>query len=86
MKMVVGFARSTGQLTVNQLEHSIKRNFGGFDPDDDEFRPMDIFLENCPAIQTLAKSEDGTPATDSIGLIRASLFGTGNGLVEYYIH
>lgn len=80
MKMVADFARRTGRLTLNQLEHSIKRNFGGFDPD--QFSPMDIFRQNCPMINSLKPSDEGykdEPATDSIGLIKASLFGTING-------
>ncbi|XP_067940321.1 E3 ubiquitin-protein ligase RNF213-like [Watersipora subatra] len=76
MKMVVSFARQTGVLNKNQLEHSIKRNFGGFDPDDEEFKPMDLFLRNCPTFGSLLPSDDGEPATDSIGLIQAGLFGT----------
>ena len=79
MKMVVRFARESGKLTKNQLEHSIKRNFGGFNPDDDSFSPMDIFKKNCQTFQTLEESDDHQPATDSIGLIEASLFGTTNG-------
>ena len=79
MKMVVRFCRATGKLTKNQLEHSIKRNFGGFNPDDDTFSPMDIFRKNCPTFEALEESDDNQPATDSIGLIEASLFGTTNG-------
>ena len=81
MKMIVGFARTTGRLTRNQLEHSIKRNFGGFDPDDQRFKPMKVFQDHCPVFEILEEGEDGEPATDSIGLIQASLFGASNRLV-----
>lgn len=81
--MAVGFARKTGALNRNQLEHSIKRNFGGFDPD--EFSPMELFLEDCHQIfKALPASRDGEPATDSIGLIKASLFGASHRLEKLY--
>lgn len=72
MKMVVNFAKSSGGLNRNQLEHSIKRNFGGFDPDD--FNPLETFLKRCPSINSL-KRVDGDPPTDAIGLIKSSLSG-----------
>ena len=75
--MVVNFAAiNAGRLTRNQLEHSIKRNFGGFDPDDKRFDPMDMFTKQCSLIDTLEESEDGKPETDPIKLVQASLFGT----------
>jgi len=76
MKMVVNFARSTGHLNRDQLEHSIKRNFGGFDPD--KFNPMKIFTAKCPAIDTLKENREHDPPTDPIGLIKSSLFGITN--------
>lgn len=72
MKMVVNFAKSSGELNRNQLEHSIKRNFGGFDPDD--FNPLDTFLKCCPSMSSL-KQVDENPPTDAIGLIKSSLSG-----------
>ena len=77
MKMVVNFASRTGELNRNQLEHSIRRNFGGFDPESG-FDPMHIFAENCPTLATLEKQKDGRPPIDSIGLIEASLSGEDN--------
>ncbi|XP_067937583.1 E3 ubiquitin-protein ligase rnf213-alpha-like [Watersipora subatra] len=73
MKMVVNFAATRGGLTGNRLEHSIKRNFGGFDPA--LFDPMRIFHVHCPTIERLPPSPDGRPPTDSIGLIQSSLSG-----------
>ena len=77
MKMVVNFASRTGELNRNQLEHSIRRNFGGFDPESG-FDPMDIFAGFCPTLDTLAMQEDGRPPIDSIGLIKSSLSGEDN--------
>lgn len=73
MKMVVNFADSTGALNRNQLEHSIRRNFGGFDQD--VFDPMTVFTEHFPSLNALEKQENGRPPVDSIGLIQSSLSG-----------
>ena len=72
MKMVTNFAIEE-ELTRNQLEHSIRRNFGGFDPD--EFDPMLEFKKQCQALDMLRWEPDGRPPIDSIGLIRSSLSG-----------
>ena len=73
MKMVVNFAKTDGVLTQNHLEHSIRRNFGGFDPA--EFNPMATFDRLCsPPISSLKKTGD-RPPTDPIGLIKSSLSG-----------
>lgn len=74
MKMVVNFADKSGVLNRNQLEHSIRRNFGGFDPESG-FDPMDIFSGYCQTLDTLAPQTDGRPPIDSIGLIQSSLSG-----------
>lgn len=74
MKMVVNFADKTGKLNRNQLEHSIRRNFGGFDPETG-FDPMVIFSEYFTTLDTLDLQEDGRPPIDSIGLIKSSLSG-----------
>ena len=76
MKMVVNFAKANGELNRNHLEHSIKRNFGGFDPS--EFNPMKAFMKCCPTISTLKKAK--TPPTDPIGLIKSSLSGSDTAL------
>ena len=73
MKMVINFANETGDLTRSHLIHSIRRNFGGFDPDG--FNPMEIFEDRCPRIRDLPYSEDNNPPIDSMGLIKSSLFG-----------
>lgn len=73
MKMVVNLANETGTLNRNQIEHSIRRNFGGFDPD--SFDPMSVFLKHCPAIEDIPMSETGRPPVDPIGLIKSSLSG-----------
>ena len=75
--MVVNFAGRTGRLNRNQLEHSIRRNFGGFDPETG-FDPMNIFTQFCPTLDTLAMQADGRPPIDSIGLIESSLSGEDN--------
>ncbi|XP_067940326.1 E3 ubiquitin-protein ligase RNF213-like [Watersipora subatra] len=85
MKMVVGFARQTGKLNKNQLKHSVKRNFGGFDPDDRKFQPMEIFMRHCPTFEELDNSDDDMPTTDSIGLVQAGLFGTGGTADSRYL-
>jgi len=72
MKMVVNFADNTKSLNRNQLEHSIRRNFGGFDPE--KFDPMEFFEKQCN-LETLEHQEDGRPPVDSIGLIQSSLSG-----------
>ena len=78
MKMVVNLARRTGELNRNQLEHSIRRNFGGFDPETD-FDPMRIFERFCvDLLDTLQLQDDGRPPIDSIGLIESSLSGEDN--------
>ena len=82
--MVVGFARTTRKLTRNQLEHSILRNFGGFDPDDFKFQPMEIFKQICPIFDDLKPSDDEQPETAPIKLIQTSLFGTKKELVKYF--
>ena len=84
--MVVNFARITGKLTRNQLEHSILRNFGGFDPDDVKFQPMEIFQKICPVFASLEPSDDDLPETEPIKLIQASLFGTENWLVSFLLN
>ena len=76
--MVVNFAASSGRLNRNQLEHSIRRNFGGFDPE--SFDPMTVFKSHCPTIERLQASSDGRPPTDSIGLIKSSLSGSDTAL------
>lgn len=73
MKMVANFAKNDGELNHNHLEHSIKRNFGGFDPV--EFNPMDAFIKCCPAINALKPATGNSPPTDPIGLIQSSLSG-----------
>ena len=82
--MVVGFARTTRKLTRNQLEHSILRNFGGFDPNDFKFQPMEIFKQICPIFDDLKPSDDGKPETEPIKLIQTSLFGTKKELVKHF--
>jgi len=77
--MVVNFARETGHLTAEQVEHSIKRNFGGFDME--IFDPMTIFRKHCPAIESLKKEYKPGPPINSIGLIKSSLFTSSTGLV-----
>ena len=77
IKMVVNFASRTGKLNRNQLEHSIRRNFGGFDPETG-FDPMDIFREHCTNLDQLEMQEDGRPPIDSIGLVESSLSGEDN--------
>ncbi|XP_067936897.1 E3 ubiquitin-protein ligase rnf213-alpha-like [Watersipora subatra] len=72
MKMVTNFA-TADTLSRNRIEHSVRRNFGGFDPDD--FDPMKIFSEECPALKTLESDQDGRPPVDPIGLIQSSLSG-----------
>ena len=86
MKMVVNFSTKTrpSGLTAAQLEHSIKRNFGGFDTD--QFNPMDVFKEKLHNLETLPRhdEEDGTaPPTDPMGLIKSSLAANVPQLQEY---
>ncbi|KAF6032077.1 hypothetical protein EB796_009577 [Bugula neritina] len=74
MKMVISFATKAGPLNKNQLEHSIKRNFGGFDSN--LFDPMTIFRQHCGAsMERLPDSPDGKPPINSLGLIKSSLSG-----------
>ena len=71
--MVTNFACGKDGLNRNQIEHSIRRNFGGFDPD--EFDPMAEFRKKCKSLEVLPPQDDGRPPVDSIGLIRSSLSG-----------
>lgn len=75
MKMVANFAKKTNGINMNQLEHSIRRNFGGLDHQG-YIRPIDIFKQHCrTALEHLRSSGDGTPPTDAIELIDACLSG-----------
>ena len=71
IKMVCAFSQFTRQLpTWNQLEHVVRRNFGGQENVD----VVEIFRRCCPA----AAEESGIPSEDAIdnsavGLIRANL-------------
>lgn len=82
--MVVNFDTKTrGGLTLEQLEHSIRRNFGGFDTD--LFNPMDTFREKLHNIETLPRHPEDAgdlPPTDAIGLIKSSLSGNVPALQE----
>lgn len=78
--MVVNFAKTYETLNRNHLEHSIKRNFGGFDPA--EFNPMVAFEKCCPSIKML-KTTGNKPPTDPIGLIKSSLSGNETALQGY---
>ena len=81
MKMVVNFANIDGPLNRNQLEHSIRRNFGGFDPE--KFDPMEVFKEHCTSLETLAFRKNGRPPIDPIGLIKSSLSGEDTAIKGY---
>jgi len=70
--MVVNFADNTKALNRNQLEHSIRRNFGGFDPE--TFNPMEFFEKYCN-MDDLKLAKDDRPPVDSIRIIQASLSG-----------
>lgn len=82
MKMVVNFAATSKDgLNRNMLEHSIKRNFGGFDPD--KFDPMNVFTRHCrDKFERLAPSFNNLPLTDSMGLIKTSLTGDAMGKLD----
>lgn len=82
--MVVNFADQSRELNRNQLEHSIRRNFGGFDPASG-FDPMAIFSEHCPTLDTLAPQTDGRPPIDPIGLIKSSLSGMDTAIKGYLL-
>ena len=73
VKMLVNLAEKSESLDLNQLEHSILRNFGGFDPD--KFNPLNIFKQYTPNATELARSDDGIPPVDPMGLIKSSLSG-----------
>lgn len=81
--MVVNFADIDERegLNRNQLEHSIRRNFGGFDPE--KFDPMEVFTRHCrDKFERLAPSTDKWPPTDSMGLIKTSLSGDTMGRLD----
>lgn len=73
VKMIVNLAEESGSLNLNQLEHSILRNFGGFDPD--KFNPLDVFKRFCPPASKLPRSASGLPPVDPEELIKSSLSG-----------
>ncbi|XP_067935230.1 E3 ubiquitin-protein ligase rnf213-alpha-like [Watersipora subatra] len=79
MKMVVNFATHDGPLNRNQLEHSILRNFGGFNPE--KFDPMEEFKQNCDFLSKLEASKSGRPSVKPIELIKASLSGEETALI-----
>ena len=74
--MVVNFASAnrSGSLNRNQLEHSILRNFGGFDPE--KFNPLEVFKKHLTTLQKLDYSEGGLPPVDSMELIKYSISGS----------
>lgn len=71
IKMIVNLAEESQSLNLNQLEHSILRNFGGFDPD--QFNPLDIFKSFCPSASALPHNRFGIPPVSPEELIKASL-------------
>lgn len=74
MKMVAGFSHQGEELTVEQLNHSINRNFGGFERE--KFDPLAIFKSHCePVIATMQSSDDDRPPSDPIELIESCLSG-----------
>ena len=72
--MVANYDSQTGQLSRNQLEHSIRQNFGGFNPETG-FDPTDIFRCHCNYMDQLEMPEDGRPPVDSIGFLKSALSG-----------
>jgi len=75
MKMTASFARQHSTLYQSQLEHSIRRNFGGFDTD--LFNPVELFKKHVDLdSMTEPEAEQDRPPCDTIGLIQASLSGS----------
>lgn len=73
IKMIVNLAEQSKSLNLNQLEHSILRNFSGFDPE--KFNPLNMFKEFCPSASELPRSTTGLPPVDPKELIKSSLSG-----------
>lgn len=74
MKMVAGFSHQADELTVEQLKHSINRNFGGFERD--KFDPLAIFNNHCEhVIDNMHATDDDLPPSDPIDLINSCLSG-----------
>ena len=74
IKMVTGFCRITGQPpTWYELQHAIKRNFGGLD----EVDPVKVFERYLINIDKDLPCKSTDPECTPAGMIRASLLGHG---------
>ncbi|ESO94720.1 hypothetical protein LOTGIDRAFT_232244 [Lottia gigantea] len=72
VKMVYGFAEEFDKTPCwHQLEHCIKRNFGGLDTID----AVKVFKDNLKNVSTEEKPHENDPDCSALGLIEAGLFG-----------
>lgn len=72
--MLAGFAGTSNKITIQELNHSIKRNFGGFEAN--RFDPLDTFRYHYQHVSNvLESSEDDRPPTDQINLLDSCLSG-----------
>ncbi|XP_072022240.1 E3 ubiquitin-protein ligase rnf213-alpha-like [Amphiura filiformis] len=80
VKMICTFVKKTGKCpSVKELEHSVKRNFGGLVKDDDSgeidpIDPMDVFEHHIRRTR-LEESEGDFPDCSVTGLLKASMLG-----------
>ncbi|XP_064635715.1 E3 ubiquitin-protein ligase RNF213-like isoform X3 [Lineus longissimus] len=80
VKMVYAFAEKSGAaLTWHQLEHAVRRNFGGIE----NVNPVKVFKNKFPNMSTQRKPDD--PKCDTEGLIKACLSGDGVSIESRYL-
>ncbi|XP_041354620.1 E3 ubiquitin-protein ligase rnf213-alpha-like [Gigantopelta aegis] len=82
VKMVYAFAAQQPRpLCWHQLEHSVRRNFGGLDTVD----PVEIFKDKITTVSKREKQHENDPVNTTAGLIEAALFGDGTGSENRYL-
>ncbi|KAK6169759.1 hypothetical protein SNE40_020748 [Patella caerulea] len=75
VKMIYSFADKKNELPcLHELEHCIRRNFGGLDSID----AVKIFDDHMKHLRLDERPHDGDPSCTPFGLIKAGLFGDGN--------
>lgn len=76
VKMMANLAQQSQALNLNQLEHSILRNFGGFEFNPKEYNPLEIFKQQCPTLfANLHRHKNDTPPVDPVNLMKSCLSG-----------
>jgi len=66
MKMIVGFAaNSNGQVSLDEVKYSIRRNFGGFQSDPtDFFKNLSLNEESQTGCAKKSQVKEKLPTTD----------------------